>query len=84
MEPPAVPDPLPVAHRTGTGRAPARVAVGGRQGCEAIIGLNNRRIVLANRNNAIRNAKASEVRKVVKIAAQHFDELARLWESMLP
>lgn len=44
----------------------------------------DRRIVLANRESAIRNAKASEVRKVVKIAAQHFDELARLWESMQP
>jgi hypothetical protein len=42
----------------------------------------DRRVLISARENAIRNVKASEVRKVLDIAAQHFDELARLWEHM--
>jgi hypothetical protein len=42
----------------------------------------DRRVLISPRENAIRNVKASEVRKVLDIAAQHFDELVRLWEQM--
>ncbi len=42
----------------------------------------DRRVVIADRDNAIRNAKASEVRKVVDLATQHFEELVRFWEQM--
>lgn len=40
----------------------------------------DRRVVVVARRDAIENAKASEVRKVLSLAVQHFDELTRLWE----
>lgn len=45
---------------------------------------NDRRVILADRDRAIRNAKASEVRKVIEIATLHFDALVHLWERMQP
>jgi hypothetical protein len=50
---------------------------------EIIVDLrNDGYIALANRDDAIRpaNAKRSDVKKVLKAAARHFDELAALWE----
>uniref|UniRef100_E6Q2R0 DUF4160 domain-containing protein n=1 Tax=mine drainage metagenome TaxID=410659 RepID=E6Q2R0_9ZZZZ len=43
---------------------------------------NDRRVMLADRDRAIRNVKASEVRKVIEIATGHFDALVHLWERM--
>ena len=41
-------------------------------------------VSLADRADCIRpgNAKRSDVRKILKAAAEHFDELASLWEKM--
>jgi hypothetical protein len=41
-------------------------------------------IALAERNDAVRpaNAKRSDVKKILKAAALHFEELAALWQSM--
>jgi len=39
---------------------------------------------LADRDDAIRpaNAKRSDVRKILQVAADHFEELAGLWEAI--
>lgn len=39
-------------------------------------------VALANREDAVRlvNAKRSDVKKILRVAAEHFDELAALWE----
>lgn len=44
--------------------------------------LSNGDVQLANRTKAIRprNAKKSDVRKVLQIAAEHSEELITLWE----
>lgn len=41
-------------------------------------------VALANRDDAIRpaNAKRSDVRKILNMAAEHFEELATLWETI--
>lgn len=41
-------------------------------------------VALADRPDAIRpaNAKKSDVRKILLTAAEHFEELAALWEEM--
>ena len=41
-------------------------------------------VKLANRDDAIRpaNAKRSDVKKILRAAAEHFEELAALWESI--
>jgi hypothetical protein len=41
-------------------------------------------VSLANRRDAVRpaNAKRSDIRRIVKAAADHFDELVELWERM--
>jgi hypothetical protein len=46
--------------------------------------LSNSAVDLADRKDAIRppNAKRADVRKVLKAAAEHFDELAALWEKI--
>ena len=52
---------------------------------EAIVDLRqDRAVALANRDDAVRpaNAKKSDVKKILKAAAERFDELAALWESM--
>jgi hypothetical protein len=52
---------------------------------EAIVDLRfDGTIALSNRNDAVRpsNAKRSDVKKILKIAAQHFEELAKLWEQI--
>ena len=52
---------------------------------EVILDLGDERIVgLANRPDAIRppNAKRSSVRRILNVAAEHFDELVALWEKM--
>ena len=52
---------------------------------EVIIDLRGDRIVaLADRPDVIRpgNAKRSSVRRVLRAAAEHFDELVKLWEAM--
>jgi hypothetical protein len=47
------------------------------------IGLD-RNVMLADRPDCIRpgNAKQSDVRKILKTAAEHFDKLVSLWEKM--
>jgi len=50
-----------------------------------IVNLSNHRLVrLADCDDAIRppNAKLSSVRRILKTAAEHFDELVALWEKM--
>lgn len=48
---------------------------------EVIIVLtSDRRVALYDRADAVRAANASEVRKVLRTAAEHFDALADLWE----
>jgi hypothetical protein len=44
----------------------------------------NGTVALADRGDAIRpsNAKRSDVRKVLNVAARHFEELLELWEGM--
>lgn len=52
---------------------------------EVVVDLRpGRTVALADRADAIRpgNAKRSSVRRVLRGAAQHFDELVELWESM--
>jgi len=52
---------------------------------EVILDLGDDRTVgLANRPDAIRppNAKRSSVRRILNVAAEHFDELVALWEKM--
>lgn len=39
-------------------------------------------VVVADRADAVRRVKENEVRKVLNLAARHFVELERLWESM--
>ncbi len=47
-----------------------------------IIELRAGSVVLADRDDAVCNAKASEVRKVVRVAAENIDVLITLWEQM--
>ena len=49
---------------------------------EVIVELRQRSIALANRTNAVRpgNSSRSDVRRVLEVAAAHFDELVELWE----
>lgn len=52
---------------------------------EAIVELGvNRTIALARRGDAVRppNAKRSDVKKILRAAAEHFEELAALWEKI--
>lgn len=44
----------------------------------------NRTVILAKRADAVRppNAKRSEVKRILRAAAKHFDELTNLWESI--
>jgi len=52
---------------------------------EVIVDIREDRTVdLADRDDAVRpaNAKKSDMRAVLKKAAEHFDELAALWEEM--
>ena len=52
---------------------------------EAIVDLRrSRTVALAKRADAVRpaNAKRSDVKKVLRAAAKHFDDLAELWESI--
>lgn len=48
---------------------------------EVIIDLrHDRTVAVADRRNAVRNATRSEVRRVLAIAADIFDQLVLLWE----
>jgi Domain of unknown function (DUF4160) len=52
---------------------------------EAIVDLRrDRTVALAKRSDAIRpaNAKRSDVKKILRAAAKHFDELTALWEKI--
>jgi Domain of unknown function (DUF4160) len=52
---------------------------------EAIVDLRwDGTVAISNRNDAIRpsGAKRSDVRKILRVAAQHFEELAELWEEV--
>lgn len=50
-------------------------------GGEVIIDLtSDRRAILSDRNDAVRGATTSDVKKTLRLAAQHFDALANLWE----
>lgn len=52
---------------------------------EAIVDLRfDGGVALSNRNDAIRpsDAKRSDVKKILKVAALHFEELAELWEEI--
>jgi len=50
---------------------------------EAIVELQ-RTVALARRGDAVRpaNAKRSDVKKILRAAAEHFEELAALWEAI--
>jgi hypothetical protein len=41
-------------------------------------------VALAQRSDAVIGVTTSEVRKVLQAAAEHFDELVRVWERMHP
>ncbi len=48
---------------------------------EVIIELTSeRQAILADRNDAVRGTTAAEVRKTLRLAAEHFDDLAKIWE----
>jgi Domain of unknown function (DUF4160) len=52
---------------------------------EAIVDLlEDGNVMLADRKDAVRpaNAKVSDVRKILTTAAENFDELVELWESI--
>jgi Domain of unknown function (DUF4160) len=54
---------------------------------EAIVDLRaDKTVGLADRADRVkpRNAKVSDVRKILKAAAEHFDELVSEWENMHP
>jgi hypothetical protein len=56
-------------------------------GMQVIVELRpDRTVALARRPDAITpsGAKRSDVRKVLNVAAEHFDELVELWERMHP
>jgi len=64
---------------------PPRHVHGFRGETEAIVDLRrNRTVALANRDDAVRpaNAKKSDVMKILKAAAERFDELSALWEGL--
>ena len=63
---------------------PPRHVHGFFEGSEVIVDLLNRAVALAKRNDAVRpsDAKRSTVRKILLAAAEHFDELIGLWESI--
>jgi len=64
---------------------PPRHVHGFSRETEAIIDLRaDRSVALAERHDAIRpaNAKRSDVKKILRAAAEHFDELAGLWEAI--
>ena len=64
---------------------PPRHVHGFAGGTEAIVDLRlNGTVALAKRDNAVRpaNAKRSDVKRILKAAALHFEELAALWEAM--
>jgi hypothetical protein len=46
--------------------------------------LTDGNVDLAHRKDAVRpaNAKRADVRKILVVAAEHFDELAALWEGI--
>lgn len=64
---------------------PPRHAHGFTSETEAIVDLRlDGTVALANRDDAVRpaNAKRSDVRKILNMAAEHFEELAALWETV--
>lgn len=64
-----------------------RHAHGLYEGIEIIFNLNaNATVTLANRPDAVkpRNAKRNQVRHILDLAAENFDELVAAWEAMHP
>jgi hypothetical protein len=64
---------------------PPRHAHGFYAECQAIVDIrSDGNVALAKRVDAVRpaNAKRSDVKKILKAAAAHFEELALLWESI--
>ncbi|MHB8432350.1 MAG: DUF4160 domain-containing protein [Candidatus Tyrphobacter sp.] len=56
-------------------------------GIEVIVDLlDDRTVALADRTDRISpgNAKRSDVKKILRVAAEHFDELVAAWERMHP
>lgn len=56
-------------------------------GIEVIVDLlDDRAVALADRADRISpaNAKRSDVKKILKVAGEHFDELVAAWERMHP
>jgi hypothetical protein len=54
-------------------------------GCEAIVDLRaDGTVALADRWDALNpaNAKRSDLRKILSLAAEHFEELVAIWEAM--
>ncbi len=47
-----------------------------------ILELRDGGVILADRDDAVRHAKASEVCKVVRVAVEYLDALVTLWEQM--
>ena len=64
---------------------PPRHAHGFFGGTEVIVDLrSDGNVSLAERRDAVRpaDAKRSDVRKILNVAASHFEELAELWRSI--
>jgi Domain of unknown function (DUF4160) len=64
---------------------PPRHVHGFTGGTEAIVDLRlDGAVALAERNDSVQpaNAKRSDVKKILKAAALHFEELAALWKAM--
>lgn len=64
---------------------PPRHVHGFCSGTEAIVDLRmDRTVALAKRRDAVRppNTKRSNVKKILNAAAERFDDLAALWESL--
>lgn len=56
-------------------------------GIEVIVDLlDDRTVALSDRTDAISpaNAERNDVKKILKVAAEHFDELLAAWERMHP
>ncbi len=73
-------------HRQRSSRLPRARRVGA-EGTRVVVDLlDGRTVALASREDAIQpaNAKRSDVKRILRVAAEHFDVLVAAWEKMHP